>query len=85
MNSKRGHPCALVGASRSTLDRRFREALGSTLPECIEKHCVEQTKTLLHESHLRITDLAAATGFGDNRMLIVAFHRVTGENPGRFG
>lgn len=74
---------ALVGASRSTLERRFRRGIGRTVREVMETARVEHTKTLLRETDLKLSG-AAAAGFGDSRMLSVVFRRATGETPSGF-
>lgn len=75
---------SLVGASRSTLERRFRETLGTTVRSAIEAARVDKAQTLLSEGELRMADIAAATGFGDARMFSVVFRRVVGETPSQF-
>ncbi|MCC5806023.1 MAG: substrate-binding domain-containing protein [Opitutales bacterium] len=75
---------ALVGSSRSTLERRFRDILGRTVREVIESTRIDYTKSLLRETDLTITEIAASAGFGDSRMLSVVFRRVTGRTPSEF-
>jgi LacI family transcriptional regulator len=75
---------ALVGTSRSTLERRFRWVMGSSVREAMEAARVEHTKKLLCDTDMKLVEVAAAAGYGDGRMLSVSFRRATGETPSAF-
>ena len=66
------------GVSRSSLERRFRAALGrGPLAELIRVR-VEHAKRLLAETPLPVKQIARAAGFHDTRHLSVTFRGKTG-------
>ncbi|HVL15286.1 MAG TPA: helix-turn-helix domain-containing protein, partial [Gemmata sp.] len=69
------------GVSRSSLERRFRAALGrGPLAELIRVR-VERAKRLLTDSALSVKEVARAAGFHDARHLSVTFRAKTGLSP----
>lgn len=72
------------GLSRSSLERRFRAAVGhGPLAELLQQR-VELAKHLLAETHLAIKEIAARTGFHDVRHLSVTFRQRVGTSPTEF-
>ncbi len=70
-----------VGASRSLLDRRFKESLGRTPFVEIQRHRLEHARRLLVHSRWSMTDIAFACGFGDLKDFSIFFKRQTGLRP----
>jgi LacI family transcriptional regulator len=69
------------GVSRSSLERRFRAALGrGPLAELIRVR-VEHAKRLLAESSRPVKEVARAAGFHDTRHLSITFRAKTGMTP----
>jgi LacI family transcriptional regulator len=74
----------LVGAmdvSRRWLEVRFRRELNSSPAAQIRNVRVERAKKLLAETDMLIPDVAAASGFGDAKLLIAVFRRLVGLQP----
>lgn len=77
--------CAkLVGVSRRSLETRFRRELNRTVYAVIQEVRVEYTKRLLLETNMKLTRIAEAAGYGDDRMLSVVFKRHTGTTPSAY-
>jgi LacI family transcriptional regulator len=70
-----------VLVSRSTLDTRFRHALGRTPAEEIRRARIAQAKHLLSGSDLPMPQVAKHAGFSCARRLSEIFHRETGVTP----
>ena len=70
-----------VGASRSLLDRRFKESLGRTPFAEIQRHRLEHARRLLVHSRWSMTDIAFDCGFGDLKDFSIFFKRQTGMRP----
>lgn len=75
---------AASGLSRSSLERRFRSALGrGPLAELLRER-VERAKHLLAETNLAVKQVARIAGFGDARRLSVTFRQKTGTSPAQY-
>lgn len=75
---------AASGLSRSTLERRFRAALGrGPLAELLRER-VDRAKHLLAETDLPVKEVAQAVGFTDVRHLSTTFRQRTGTSPTGF-
>ncbi|WP_165246736.1 AraC family transcriptional regulator [Paludisphaera soli] len=75
---------AHVDASRSVLQRRFRQALDRTVHETIAESRVQLAKRLLVETDLPLPDVASRSGFSHAEYLSVAFRRAVGSTPGAY-
>ena len=73
-----------VHASRSTLDRRFRESLGRTVHEQIEQAHLQRAQELLRGTNLKMEQVAARSGYQNARRLAEAFRRVLGQPPSAY-
>lgn len=75
---------AASGLSRSSLERRFRAALGrSPLAELLRER-VDRAKHLLVATDLSVKEIARAAGFHDTRHLSVTFRQKVGTSPLKF-
>jgi LacI family transcriptional regulator len=75
---------AASGLSRSSLERRFRAALGrGPLAELLRVR-VDRAKHLLAETDLSVKEVARTAGFHDTRHLCVTFRQKVGTSPVRF-
>jgi len=79
-----GRVVARLGASRRTLERHFREALGLTPLEADRLIRVGQAKHLLKTTGRSATQIAADTGFCDLPHFIRAFRAAEGMTPDTF-
>ncbi len=76
--------CRKLNASRSTLDRRMRAALGRTPKDEILRVRFREVERLLRETDLTIDTIAEQTGFAHSHYLQAAFKEVHGLTPGEF-
>lgn len=75
---------AASGLSRSTLERRFRVAIGrGPLAELLQER-VDRARHLLAETDLPMKDVARSAGFTDVRHLSATFRQRTGTSPTEF-
>jgi LacI family transcriptional regulator len=70
-----------VPMSRTLLERRFKQLLGHTPHEHIQRVRLERVKTLLATTELGIGTIAERVGFEHAEYLSVAFRRATGLTP----
>lgn len=76
--------CRRLNASRSTLDRRMKAALGRTPKEEILRVRFREVERLLRETDLTVDAIAAQTGFAHSHYLQAAFKTIRGQTPGEF-
>lgn len=75
---------AASGLSRSSLERRFRTALGrAPLAELLRER-IDRAKHLLAETDASVKEIARITGFHDIRHLSVLFRQKAGISPMKF-
>jgi LacI family transcriptional regulator len=74
----------LAGLSRTSLERRFRDALGRTLQEEIRAVQIKRARQLLAETDLPLEKIVPLVGFSQASYLSHAFKRETGESPRDF-
>lgn len=70
--------------SRSSLDNRFKQALGRTVHDEIERVRLERTKELLITTDCMLSEVALQTGFGTVQYLATVFRQSTGQTPGDY-
>ncbi|MBN1908760.1 MAG: substrate-binding domain-containing protein [Pirellulales bacterium] len=70
-----------VSLSRRKLERKFRQLLGRTLLEELQKARVETAKRLLVESDMLMPMVARRSGFSTTGRLSVVFRQFTGVTP----
>lgn len=73
-----------VDLSRSTLDNRFKETLGRTVHDEIERVRLERTKELLLTTDCTLALIARQTGFNTVQYLATVFRQSTGCTPGEY-
>lgn len=71
----------VAGASRATLDLRFKRALGRTVAEQIRRMRVEMAWDLLLTTRLPLHEVARRAGFRTAQYLCYVFRRDTGKTP----
>lgn len=70
--------------SRATLERRFRDLLGRTPREEIERIRIDRIRTLLTDTTYSLEKIAELTGFGSPAHLVTAFRRHHNCTPGQY-
>lgn len=70
--------------SRSTLERRFRAALGRSPHEEIQRTRLKRVKTLLRETDWPLARIAEDAGFDHPEYMMVQFKRETGLTPSQW-
>ncbi len=73
-----------VGLSRATLERRFKQALGSSPAREIRRSKLSLARHLLGESGMTIAEVAARTGYHHTETFSRFFKRESGQPPGAF-
>ena len=66
---------ATASSRPSTLERRFKKALGRTIKAEITRVRLERAKLLLAETELSIADIAARTGFAEPKYFCEVFRK----------
>jgi len=70
-----------IPLSRRGFEIRFRDAVGRSPYEELQRVRVERTKRMLAETQMRMEDIAKSVGWTDARHLSVAFHKAEGMPP----
>jgi LacI family transcriptional regulator len=70
--------------SRTTLERRFREVVGRTPREEIERVRIQRVRTLLTDTTYSLEKIADLTGFGSPAHVVTAFRRHHRCTPGQY-
>lgn len=70
-----------VPASRRTLEKRFRELLGRTPKEEIERVRMDRAKALLADTEQTVTQIAYQTGYHKPPYFSSSFRRIVGMTP----
>ncbi len=73
-----------VGVARTTLQQRFRAAMGRTMLEEIQRMRIQFAKDLLHSSDLNLEMIAERCGFSSSQRFSVLFRQHVGVPPNRF-
>ena len=73
-----------VPLSRRQLERRFRDALGRSILDEIQKCRVDRARQLLVDTELTLPQIALASGFASASYFSVVFSRSAGMTPGEF-
>ncbi len=76
--------CRKLNASRSTLDRQMKAAIGRTPKEEILRVRFREVERLLRETDLTVEAIAGQTGFAYSHYLQSAFKSEYGQTPGEF-
>ena len=72
------------GLSVSHFARSFKAAFGVSSHQWLIHQRIDRAKELLSQTKLRLIDVAAQSGFGDQAAFTRTFHRVVGSSPGRW-
>jgi LacI family transcriptional regulator len=73
-----------LDSSRRTLERRFREQLGHSPAQEIERVRLERAASLLLDTRLPVDEVAERVGFGNDRRMRRLFARRFGQSPAAF-
>lgn len=76
--------CQVLGISENYLSRIFREELGLTPVDYINRYRVSLARNLLLETDTAITTVAQQVGFDDSAYFSRVFKRYTGQSPRAF-
>lgn len=74
----------LVGTTRRTLERRFKDQLGRTILQALVGCRIQRAKRLLAETHVPIKNVAHASGFSSLSNFCKVFRKETGTTPGEY-
>lgn len=74
----------LFPVSRSRLFNLFKETTGSTMKQFLSDYRLNKAKRLLGETDLPVTEVAAATGFGDISHFFSVFKKGTARTPKQY-
>ena len=75
---------ALANVSRFHFSRLFRASTGFSPMAYLERSRIERAQSFLQMGSMRLSDIAAATGFADQSHFIRRFRQHTGVTPGRY-
>lgn len=70
-----------VPMARTALERRFKELLGCTPRQLIERERMDRVRSMLAETEATVAEVADRTGFNHPEYMTVAFKRATGLTP----
>ncbi|UVI30432.1 response regulator transcription factor [Paenibacillus spongiae] len=70
--------------SREYVARKFKQEYGVTLLDYLSRIRIEKAKLLLHNPHLRITQVAEMVGYQDEKYFSRVFKKLEGINPGEY-
>lgn len=73
---------ALCGASRRTLELRFRQVLGCGPATALRQRRLAHAALLLRETPMTLASIAEATGYAESAALCAAFRKAYGLPPG---
>jgi LacI family transcriptional regulator len=75
---------SVVGASRSVIQRRFRNAFGRSMNEALVQHRLNAAKTLLLETELPLIEIAERCGFRHQEYMGAVFKLYLKQTPAQF-
>jgi AraC family transcriptional regulator len=75
---------ALAHVSRFHFSRLFRASTGVSPMAYLERSRIERAQSFLQMGSMRLSEVAAATGFADQSHFIRRFRQHTGVTPGRY-
>ena len=73
-----------AGYSASWLNNNFREQVGMSPREYINKKKIEEAKRLLAQTELSVTAIAYRLGFSGSNYLAVMFRQIAGCSPSEY-
>ncbi len=75
---------AHLGLGRARMFEIFKSETGLSPNDFLQRHRIEEAKTLLADSRRSITDIAMETGFGSSQYFSRVFRKYCGVTPGDF-
>ena len=72
---------SIVGGSQRALSDRFREHVGHSISEEIQRVRLERAKALLSQTQLSMSRIASMTGYAETAAFSKFFHKATGISP----
>ncbi len=72
------------GISRQTISKKFGASFGVKVSDHIHEVRIRESKKLLAQSSLNISDIAMLVGYADSNSFIRVFKKVTGITPGQY-
>lgn len=76
-----GDVAAAVKVSRRSLERKFEQVLGTSPAQEIQHYRLEYAKKLIRDTDMKVTDVAAMSGYCSNEYMIRVFQKVIGKTP----
>jgi len=73
-----------VGVSRSSLERRFKDALGCTVRAGVRRFQLDRARRLISDTDMPLKQVAAETGFPSVQHMTTLFGRAFGQSPARY-
>lgn len=73
-----------VGMSASYFGEKFKEVTGINFTAYVARTRIEKARILLHNAHLRISEIAFGVGFQSLSQFNRAFKQVTGKSPSEY-
>jgi LacI family transcriptional regulator len=70
--------------SRSTLERRFKRAVGRSVSDELRRVRLERAKNLVSKTSLPLKEIAARCGFTTVQHMTALFHQMAGQPPAEF-
>ena len=77
--------CNHLGVSTSHFSSFFKEEIGQTFSKYLNNIRIGKAKELLRETSLRNYEIAEKVGFSDPHYFSVAFKKITGKTPQKYG
>jgi len=76
--------CRSIGLSRSTLDKRFKEAIGRPVDQEIRRIRLMRACELLARTKMPLKEIAREAGFGSEQYLSAVFLKMMGATPAAY-
>lgn len=73
-----------IPISPSYLSRKFNKEVGMSITKYINQHRISESKTLLNNTQLTVTEIAYFVGFNDLNYFIKIFKKETGTSPNSY-
>jgi LacI family transcriptional regulator len=73
-----------VAVARSALERRFKNVMGRTIHDEIQRLQVERARQLIAATNLPLKDVAKEAGFAYIQYMTTVFRRQIGQTPGEY-